>query len=131
MKELAAKEKAEARAKRREQRVDITHSIDSKAREEAIARGEEVPDMEPMEAEDAPADASNPVRLHLNDDGATLTDVPSLSPSHAVNQQQRRDSRSRRRPRRHSTSLLSPSTPRTLAASRWRRRSPTSSPTRA
>lgn len=100
MKELAAKEKAEARAKRREQRVDITHSIDSKAREEAIARGEEVPDMEPMEpmeAEDAPADASNPVRLHLNDDGATLTDVPTLSPFHAVNQQQRRDSRSRRR----------------------------------
>lgn len=97
MKELAAKEKAEARAKRREQRVDITHLIDPKAREEAIARGEEVPDMEPMEAEDAPADASNPVRLHLNDDGATLTDVPTLSPFHAVNQQQRRDSRSRRR----------------------------------
>lgn len=97
MKELAAKEKAEARAKRREQRVSIAHPIDSKAREEAIARGEEVPDMEPMEAEAAPADASSAVHLHLNDDGATLTDVPSLSPSHAVNQQQRRDSRSRRR----------------------------------
>ena len=103
MKELAAKEKADARAKRRAERVGVPSEIDSKAREEAIARGEAVPEMEPAETEEAPADASNSVQIRLNDDGATLTDVAVPWRSHAVNQQQRRDSGGDRRSRRDGT----------------------------
>lgn len=109
MKELAAKEKAEARAQRREQRVHLAFQIELKAREEAIARGEVVPDMETMDAEPDSADASSGPHLHLNDDGLLLTDVGLVVPFHAVNQQQRRRSRSGRRARRHGSSSSSSS----------------------